>query len=120
MRGWTRAAIRFRASGALMELVTNLRILLWAFPWTPANEVRPTSSTVGHSCMNLSAEYNTNLLTIGVYTMMDGAPNRCVLNMPASSPYLFHCLSTTTPQHDNKYIIIYKIIKDSIIKYKLK
>lgn len=76
---------------------------VWAFPWTVDNEVQPVSSKVGHSAINLSSENNTNLLIGGVYTMMDGALNRCVLNMPARSPYLFHCLSTIMCHHDNGY-----------------
>ncbi|MCI73503.1 hypothetical protein A2U01_0094767, partial [Trifolium medium] len=38
MRGWTRAAMRVRASGRLMALLTKLRTRVWAFPWTATNE----------------------------------------------------------------------------------
>lgn len=89
MRGWTKVAMRLRYSGRLMALRTKLRTLIWAIPWTDVIEVRPRSSTVGHSCLKLSSENSTNLLTVGVYTMIDGTPKRCVLNMPTPSPYLF-------------------------------
>jgi len=109
--------MRLRASGRLMALVTKFRARVWAFPWTDPNEVRPISSTVGHSCLNLSSENSTNLLTAEVYTMIDAAPNRCVLNMPTPSPYLGHCLPINMCHDDDEYIItnVFKLNMSSVV-----